>query len=541
MANFQFPSDGSVVIIDDKIKDALPLIQLLSKRGIASTYYSGNDNELPAEPIQKIRYAFVDIQLFPAGDSISYSTNIKRLLESLIPSDNGPYILFIWSTLELVHADTLQALITADDFEKRPAEVVRLQKSSFFISEYDNTFRDQLIEDVQHDLSIRFSDNDLDAIKNFIAERIPTEERKNVVDDALKKITAKLEEKLKGTDVFHLFTLWENLVNRSAGEIVNSFSVLHGKNKYWEQNLKQSIYRMSKAQLGTTVNTVSENELLRNALKTMNGTFMDSLENKLSNATNISSTMKIDKKNIFYSSEFDGLEYKIKLTNNKYSLYIDGVRMPQGNAKEAPAITSLQGWGGSLERNSNIALIIKEFISITPDINTKLLFDIAAPLSIQPGNVFEKKVLHWQRRRALIGNYYDKNANIFKKNALGGFEISNEELKKFTFIEIEVTPLCDYVQNKWSKSRLVSGILIPEEFNKNVTTAGHYLYSEIPIIKLNGLLYRPIIDFRLFKSVDIDRKPLTTPPLFRVRSELFADILSRLSSHANRVGIAYLE
>lgn len=544
MANFQFPSDGSVVIIDDKINDALPLIQLLSKKGIAATYYSGtNDNELPNAASQKIRYAFVDIQLFPAGDSNSYAQNIKRLLEHLIPINNGPYILIIWSTVELVHADILESLILQEDFEKRPAEVVRLQKASFFVTEFDNSFRDQLIEEVTEDIEVRFAEDDLHVISDSIRNRFPAQESKRLIPDALKKITEKLNEKLNGTNAFHLFTLWEGLISKSSGEIVNNFSTLHKKNKYWEENLKHSIYRMSKAQLGATVNEVSENELLKNALKTMNSTFIDSLENKLSTFADISSTIRIDKGNILYLKEFEGIEYKIRLKRDKYSLFIDGVKMPVGNAKETPKINSIAGWGGNPLKNDNISNMVKEFLSITPEINTKLLLDLTPPNSIQPGNVFKKEVVNWKRRRNLIGNYYDQSADIFKKDPLGAFTISNDQLKKFIFIEIEVTPLCDYVNNKWRKSRLVSGILIPEEFNKNLVSgaSSHYLYTEIPSIKINNLHYRAILDFRLFKSIDIQQGRLTPPPLFRVRSELFADILSRLSSHASRVGIAFLE
>ena len=64
MGAFQPPRDGSVLIIDDRVEEALPLLKLLSQGGVACTYYSGKDNELPERPIQKIRLAFIDIQLF---------------------------------------------------------------------------------------------------------------------------------------------------------------------------------------------------------------------------------------------------------------------------------------------------------------------------------------------------------------------------------------------------------------------------------------------------------------------------------------------
>lgn len=543
MSNFQFPSDGSVVIIDDKINDALPLIQLLSSKGIATTYYTGtNNNELPDVASQKIRYAIVDIQLFPAGDSNSYAQNIKRLLETIVPLNNGPYILIIWSTVELVHADALEALVLSEDFIKRPAEVIRIQKASFFVTEFDNDFRDQLIEEINEDLEVRFSHEDLNAINDSIRDKFPIEENKRLVPDALQKITDKLNEKLKGTNAFHLFTLWEDLINKSSGEIVNNFSTLHPKNKYWEENLKHSIYRMAKAQLGTTVNDVSENELLKNALKTVNSTFIDSLENKLSTLENISSTIKIDKGNILYLSEFAGIEYKIRLKKGKYSLYINGVRMHAGGSNESTTIDTLKKWvNGNQQIISNLTIMIDEFLSITPDINSKLLLDVKPPSSIQPGNVFKKEVQNWKRRRNLMGDYFGKDV-ITKKNNLAEFEISNADLKNVIFIELEVTPLCDYVQNKWRKSRLVSGVLVPKLLEKRIPkNNSHYLYDEIPLVKINDLLYKPLIDFRLFKSIDINKSPLSQPPLFRVRGELFADILSRLSSHASRVGIAYLE
>ncbi|MGC4041201.1 MAG: hypothetical protein QM710_10545 [Flavobacterium sp.] len=543
MANFQFPSDGSVIIIDDIIDDALPLMQLLSQRGIATTYYSGkSDNDLPEEPVQKVRYAFIDIQLFPAGDANSYAQNIKRLLERIVPLNNGPYILMIWSTVEFANADAVEALLLMDNFIRKPAGIVRLQKADFFITENDNSIRDQLIEDINEDMQAMLPENDIQAINNFIINRFPLIQTKRLQPNALNNIANRLNERLHGTNAFHLFILWERLVNKSSGDIVNNYSSLHQKNIYWEENLKHSIYRMAKAQLGMTVNDVSENELLKNALKTMNSTFIDSLENKLSVFENISSTIKIDKGNILYLKDIAGSEYKIRLKKGKYSLFIDGARMPPGSTNEAANIETLKKWSnGNQQILANIISIVDEFLSITPDINTKLLFDILPPSFIQPGNVFEKDVPNWKRRRNLLGDYFGKEA-ISKKNNQQQFEISNDDLKKVIFIELEVTPLCDYVQNKWRKSRLVSGVLVPKELEKRLQkSASHYLYDEIPLVKINGQLYKPVIDFRLFKSIDISKTPLAQPPLFRVRSELFADILSRLSSHASRVGIAYLE
>ena len=67
MTDFHLPADGSVIVVDDKAEEALPLIELLSSKGVACTYYSGADETLPANPVQKVRIAFFDIQLFPSS------------------------------------------------------------------------------------------------------------------------------------------------------------------------------------------------------------------------------------------------------------------------------------------------------------------------------------------------------------------------------------------------------------------------------------------------------------------------------------------
>ncbi|MCK4825169.1 hypothetical protein KA005_55990 [bacterium] len=113
-----------------------------------------------------------------------------------------------------------------------------------------------------------------------------------------------------------------------------------------------------------------------------------------------------------------------------------------------------------------------------------------------------------------------------------------------SFIELEITPLCDYVQNKRLKARLLPGILVPEKYAEMVSSP-ESLYKQIPLViieRIDGKLYKPVFNFNLLKSCDIeDMKNNLGEPIFRVRNQLFADILSRLSSHINRVGIASVQ
>jgi hypothetical protein len=542
MEEFQIPSDGSVLIIDDRIDDIIPLIQLLSKKGIATTYYSGKDSDLPEVPTQKIRLVFADIQLFGPSDSNSYAQNIRRILDSLVSENNGPYLLVIWSTVEAIHADTVEETVMSELFNKRPLTVLRLEKSSFFETVTDHSLKEEVFNDIDDVLATRFSNEDLEAIKNVLQPHLTIGNSKKPITNALELIGNALKIKLAGINSFHLFTLWENLVHESSGEIVKTFSTLYPLNQYWEENLKHSVYRMSHAQLGKTVDLVDEHSLVENALKTINTTFLDVVEKKTSSLSKLSNSVKIDRNNISFSKKIGAEEYQIKwkAKTGLYKLYIDGVRMPIGSRTESKNISSLLNWGGSSQKN-NIKLVLDEYLSITPEINTRLLIDLAPPKTIQPGHVFLKENIHWKRKRNLLKTYFDESkSELFKKDTTGKYIISNNDISRILFIELEVTPQCDYVQNKWRKSRLLPGVLIPQNLHKDKEmNNSDSFYRQIPLVKINGETYEIIFDFRFFKSIDI--KSGISIPFFRVRNELFSDILSRLSSHASRMGITVIE
>jgi hypothetical protein len=534
MSGYQLPTDGSVIIIDDIIGEALPLIKLLSQKGIASTYYTGRDTDLPKSPTQKIRLAFVDIQLFGPSDAHSYAQNILRILNQIIPDNNGPYILIVWSKTEDINADRLESELTAETYPKRPVTVLRLSKSSFFNLKVDESVRNDLIAEIRDALKIRFDDDDIRAIEDIIAQQLPPDRFLEAKRNALELISKALYEQLIQKDAFRFFTIWESIIKQASGKIVTIFSTLHKPDKFWQDNLKSSIYRMAHAQLGKTVDFVEENELIKNALKTLNHTFLDVVENEISKISNLSGKVKIDRNSISFSKEINNNEFKIKwkAKTGKYQLFVAGQRMPAGNPNETGKIQKLIGWGGNQEINGQINSVINEYLSIKTDINTRLLIDFSAIKSIYPGNVYQVMGIRLKRKKSILGSYFDKDEPI----------LSNDlEVKKIILVELEVSPLCDCTQDKWLKSRRLPGILIPDGFPVQPKTDAEYSYK-IPLFKIGSSNYLPVFDFRLLNSTEIiGGVKRLRKPLFKIRNELFADILSRLSSHANRIGITCLE
>ncbi len=540
MDDFQLPSDGSILIIDDKIEEALPLIQLLSKKGFATTYFTGRDTSLPVIPIQKVRFAFVDIQLFGPSDAHSYAQNILRILEKTIPDNNGPYVLIIWSTTEILNSDELEKQVRSKTFSRNPVEVIRLKKSSYFETVSDNTVKENLSEEIEIALKTRLSVDDINAIKNVVDQKLFVPVVKRAKHNAVDLIYEELKSNLSSLAAFSLFTIWERMIHRASGETVKSYADLHKMNEYWQDNLEYSIYRMAHAQLGKTVETVSEHELIKNALKTLNNTFLDIVENEISNELKLPDIIQINREKISFVKKVDANEFKIKWTagSGNYQLYINNVLVPAG-FKGTGDIKKLASKGRTDIEKEQVKSLIEEYLSIKPEINNRLLIDFNTGKSIQPGNVYVKTSLKSDNKKRILKSYFKPNSIVI--NSEGDCILDDAELNKFIIIELEVTPICDYVQEKWLKSRLLPGLLVPEKYSEFIKDS-EAAYNQIPLIKIRQDCYKPVFDFRLMKSIDIEtNEKKLKKPIFRIRNEPFVDILSRLASHISRIGISYIE
>ena len=118
------------------------------------------------------------------------------------------------------------------------------------------------------------------------------------------------------------------------------------------------------------------------------------------------------------------------------------------------------------------------------------------------------------------------------------YERKDELLSRIKHIFLEVSPYCDYAQNKWKMSRLLSGMLWPFDFDRKIKKAD-FVYKP-PVILWDDQLWRIVFDLRHFTSIVFDRLKDKTP-LFRVRHELLVDIQSRLATHVSRPGVMFVE
>lgn len=225
------PESGRVVVIDDNSDEALPLINTLSKNRVPVSYFTGKVEQLPAQPLSDVRIVFLDIELGTKGQSnkTKVSTTvgvIKRIIDV-----NSPYIMIAWTKY--------------DDLIKEIKKSLKNNSPIFMLNLEKGKCRDT---NGNYDMS---------------------------------EIENRLKEELKKAGIFHLFILWDNLVHKSAGEIVNDFSSFYPLNNDWDKRTSIAFYNLAMAYSGLSVNPANTDAMIKNALLAFNGTFLDTLENNI--------------------------------------------------------------------------------------------------------------------------------------------------------------------------------------------------------------------------------------------------------------------
>lgn len=538
------PRNGSIVIVDDQVEEARPLIELLSSVGCASTYYTGDDVGLPQKPIQKVRLAFFDIQFAGAVDANTYAANILRLIERIIPIDNGPYVLILWSMTQDNVFEEVEMQVLAPVHKRKPIKVIRLSKKDYFESKDDEAlqgFRDLVLDE----LAGRFDQNDENAIRTAISETQGGLSKDVLKDGSLDKISKNL---MKGLEVdlapFLFFIAWEKLITESAAGTTALLSNVFPSDENWSKNTMKLIYRLGHAQYEQQAKSVSPLALAHGALATIHATFSDIVESEIAVSPNFDKFVsKKDMMKIGATRSGGGHDMEVELNylSGLYSFKIDGVQSgdPQGDKK----LKNLKVPGATDAQISIFKEILDEFDRVAVEINTRLLIEKNIAKTVQPGNLYLANKPTGLRRRKFLETYFgpETRHKFTKGPNKGKHSWSISELNKINFVELEVSPACDYAQNKWEKNRLLPGVLVPIELVSKLKMYGlPAFYDECPILKdVDGNDKKLVLNYRLLKSISVGAlKP--EEPILRLRKELLSDITSHMAHHVSRLGITHL-
>jgi hypothetical protein len=227
------PTNGRVVIVDDEIeKEALPLIQALSKRGIPVRFFNGRASTLPDRPVGKVRLLFLDLKLEGmdfSQDPENTAQALKGVVEKIIGPENGPYIIFGWTKTPSHLAAVVKKL------SNRPVLVLDMEKSSCIVDETCD----------------------------------------------LTKIEKKFKKKLAEIGTYRLLFKWENLVNDSATNIVNEIC----RATSTIMSLETILYKVAEANWGEdNVAKVNGSQRTKAALQVFDSLLNDSIDSRVNSS-----------------------------------------------------------------------------------------------------------------------------------------------------------------------------------------------------------------------------------------------------------------
>lgn len=129
-----------VLLIDDTLEEAIPVIKACSKRGIPVAYFDGNISDLPVETekLTGVRLAILDMDLGGVGDTDDNKiSTLVAMLQGILTADNGPYTIVAWTKhvdlVDLLQDKLFTLYQAADNQDKVPLPVIciRLEKKDF--------------------------------------------------------------------------------------------------------------------------------------------------------------------------------------------------------------------------------------------------------------------------------------------------------------------------------------------------------------------------------------------------------------------------
>lgn len=242
------PITGRIAIVDDNIKQVMPLMNILSQRQIAYSYYSGDYSYLPNDDTKNndIRLLFLDINLIDDAEHPEKELKAKLVpvLKKVISPNNYPYVIIYWSRHEHIKKMIEEDIFVNDIPDRKPISYLSASKSDFV---------------------------------NFDGELTDDFEEKIV--DLFSQINGKIET----YPSYKYLLKWENKLHVSADDTLKEIFSEFKDSKDWSNYSSYIIEKLAKAQMGKRYLNAEATERLKSSYLAFNSIFVDTLESSIFN------------------------------------------------------------------------------------------------------------------------------------------------------------------------------------------------------------------------------------------------------------------
>lgn len=471
------PNNGKVIIIDDQPKDVIELIAALSKEKVPFVHYKEEDlSDLPETPIENVRLVFLDLELIT--DTYVDSKNITAPIKTRlirVLKPNTPYALVIWSKKE-------------------------------------STYKDALIKDFEGEFS---------NYKPIFHTSLPKAE---IIGQsgAMSRIKKELEKEIAKFKSFNAFLIWESIVNESSGKLTNEITSLFPSDSNWDKKTKFLLYKLAIAYSGKAADGFPDIKQLKNALYTLTMSISESIESSIDKQINESFKGLISNE-IQKIDNFTSVINKLLLLSD----INDDVRQP-GNLYFPYEEQSLV-----FQKNEE---------SFTKSI-TKVSLISADKKSVALEGI-QKRYNSEKEKIEVATAVIKKTTNNIVASGLKEIVNKDDTLQKEILenaipIELNITPLCDYAQEKAKRYRILPCAMVKSVYRDHLNTSPAYLYITDADIRIDGVDYLMLFDFRFLYTLnktEIESRIVK----YRLKQQLLSDIQIKLGAHVNRSGVLFV-
>ncbi len=473
------------LVLDNDRNEAAPVIQALGSLGVAVLFHTGDDLEATKMRHKGVRLLVVDMVLENRGAS---SDSPKECASILV--------------------GTLGELIS-DDYH--PIIVVCWTKHKEFKEDFEKAFR-VAFPKLQFDSAILF-------------------EKERLLENP-EELLIQIRKALEKTEPFALLLNWEQQVHDAATETSSEISRLVSEKRSGDETWGDLAYKvcaaLAIAERGTRIAGEDDYTTLAALRGALNPLLLDRLE--LMDSTVNESLRDCAAKLLIAVKE--GVDTTSTGTRKGCSLpeniRASLARLIEAVKAEVASITK----GGSQKKGSLLPQ------QIQASLNSML--HLALPESSHqalPGTVWFVPA---------SGDIRDKMGVVIPAmdwSALRGDKYLISLKVEPVPVLVEVTPPCDFAQDKAAVSRLLPGYLVKDEAGKFSIPAFVWelgpLYIKDASSDIEGV-YRLILNAKYFSSVSRG-SIINWKPIFRLRQSALSNLTAFIANHVSRVGFMKIE
>ncbi|MFX3636043.1 MAG: hypothetical protein ACE3L7_29160 [Candidatus Pristimantibacillus sp.] len=500
---------SKVLIIDDKIEEAMPIMQSLSTRGIYTLYWDGRHDTKPLKPLEGVRLVFLDMRYSHVTDSRSIVSHLFTLMKHSISANNGPFILCVWSKHTNEYFADFKMDLEKHTDVPRPYLITSMEKNQFIKQIIEkNDMHDQIAATLQNNAKTEAIEQVLQILQE---QGSMTSERFEIEEDTIDILLHRIDEKLKEMNSLAALLLWEDLVNKSAQTLVNEITLLSELSAHWDNNIKTLIQHLAAANAGKSLGETAK-DYITNAFSTLNYMLPDELLNRINR-------LEIKEEDYEFIKEptikemHNQVEFSIT-KKNKFTI-----------KKSGSDYISFKTVSEIKDDNPEKEIFKKlhdKYMSITGQSNFRLLCERVIQETVcKPGGLF--KVTNSDL-------FTEVSNSIFKST--GSINTAVNSL-----IKLDISSACDYAQSKLKKVRSLYGMMVGNENFSQISDTDDIYCT--PNILVDGKIVKIVLNFH-FLQYDAPNNMKSEDKLLHFRELILTEIKHDLSSFISRVGLINL-